>query len=86
MGYAIAAEAARRGARVVLVSGPTQLPAPAGVELVRVRSARRDARARCSSTPPRRDVVVMAAAVADYTPERRRARQARSRRPTARST
>src|SRR3954464_3868926 len=39
MGYAIAAEAARRGARVVLISGPSQLAAPAGVELVRVRSA-----------------------------------------------
>ena len=39
MGYAIAQEAARRGARVVLVSGPSSLPAPAGVEVIRVRSA-----------------------------------------------
>ena len=39
MGYAIAAEAARRGARVVLVSGPSQQPPPAGVEVVPVRSA-----------------------------------------------
>ena len=43
MGYAIAAEAARRGARVMLVSGPATLPPPAGVELVRVRSADADA-------------------------------------------
>ena len=39
MGYAIAAEASRRGAHVVLVSGPTQLEPPAGVQLERVRSA-----------------------------------------------
>src|SRR5687767_6431784 len=39
MGYAVAAEAARRGARVVLVSGPTPIDVPAGVEVVRVRSA-----------------------------------------------
>ena len=39
MGYGVAAEAARRGARVVLVSGPTSIDVPAGVELVRVRSA-----------------------------------------------
>ena len=39
MGYAIAAEASRRGAHVVLVSGPTQLDTPPGVEVDRVRSA-----------------------------------------------
>ena len=39
MGYALAAEAARRGARVVLVSGPTTLDVPMNVEIVRVRSA-----------------------------------------------
>ena len=39
MGYAIAAEAARRGARVVLVSGPSHLAAPRASKLVRVRSA-----------------------------------------------
>src|SRR5687767_6380530 len=38
MGYAVAAEAVRRGARVVLVSGPSTLVAPAGAELTRVRS------------------------------------------------
>jgi phosphopantothenoylcysteine decarboxylase/phosphopantothenate--cysteine ligase len=68
MGYAIAAEAARRGARVWLVSGPTELPAPAGPELIRVRGAAemRDAVAACAQDA---DAVVMAAAVADYTPE-----------------
>src|SRR5919109_5300719 len=39
MGYAIAAEAARRGARVILVSGPSSQHAPAGAEIVRIRSA-----------------------------------------------
>jgi phosphopantothenoylcysteine decarboxylase/phosphopantothenate--cysteine ligase len=68
MGYAVAAEAARRGARVVLVSGPSREPVPPGVERVQVRRARemRDAvidRARDA------DIVVMAAAVADYMPE-----------------
>jgi phosphopantothenoylcysteine decarboxylase/phosphopantothenate--cysteine ligase len=67
MGYAIAAEAARRGARVVLVSGPTHLDPPSSVEMIRVRSAAqmREAVVRMSDDA---DVVVMAAAVADYTP------------------
>jgi phosphopantothenoylcysteine decarboxylase/phosphopantothenate--cysteine ligase len=70
MGYAVAVEAARRGARVILVSGPSALPPPAGVELVRVRSAEQ------MNTVVQRhakdaDIVVMAAAVADYTPARR---------------
>jgi phosphopantothenoylcysteine decarboxylase/phosphopantothenate--cysteine ligase len=67
MGYAVAAEAARRGARVVLVSGPTMLAAPAGVERVPVRSAAEMHRAVLQSSTGA-DVVVMAAAVADYTP------------------
>src|SRR5688572_24278124 len=67
MGYAIAAEAARRGARVVLVSGPSRLDPPASAEIVRVRSAvqMRDAVQRVAGDA---DIVVMAAAVADYTP------------------
>jgi phosphopantothenoylcysteine decarboxylase/phosphopantothenate--cysteine ligase len=70
MGYAVAAEAARRGARVVLVSGPTSLEGPPGVELVRVRSAAEmyDAMRPAAADA---DVVVMAAAVADYTPATR---------------
>jgi phosphopantothenoylcysteine decarboxylase/phosphopantothenate--cysteine ligase len=70
MGYAVAAEAVRRGARVVLVSGPSPLVAPAGVELVRVRSAEEmDAAVQRHALDA--DIIVMAAAVADYTPARR---------------
>ena len=67
MGYAIAEEAARRGARVILVSGPTQLAPPAAAEVIKVRSAQqmRDAVQRVVGDA---DLVVMAAAVADYTP------------------
>ena len=68
MGYAIAAEALRRGAHVVLVSGPTKLESPAGVQVERVRSAHEMARAM-SAHAAGADAVVMAAAVADYTPE-----------------
>jgi phosphopantothenoylcysteine decarboxylase/phosphopantothenate--cysteine ligase len=68
MGYAIAAEASRRGAHVVLVSGPTKLDAPAGVQLERVRSASEMARA-ISQHANGADAVVMSAAVADYMPE-----------------
>jgi phosphopantothenoylcysteine decarboxylase/phosphopantothenate--cysteine ligase len=67
MGYAIAADAARRGADVTLVTGPTSIAAPAVREVVRVRSAaemHQAVMARASEMA----VVVMAAAVADYTP------------------
>ncbi|HYM26433.1 MAG TPA: bifunctional phosphopantothenoylcysteine decarboxylase/phosphopantothenate--cysteine ligase CoaBC [Vicinamibacterales bacterium] len=70
MGYAIAAEAARRGAAVTLVTGPTSIEAPPVAEVVKVRSASEmlDAvRARAAAS----EVVVMAAAVADYTPVQR---------------
>jgi phosphopantothenoylcysteine decarboxylase/phosphopantothenate--cysteine ligase len=70
MGYAIAQKALRRGADVTLVSGPVHLPAPAGADVVSVRSAREmhDAvMARFES----HDVVIMAAAVADYRPSAR---------------
>jgi phosphopantothenoylcysteine decarboxylase/phosphopantothenate--cysteine ligase len=72
MGYAIAAEAARRGARVWLVSGPTELAPPAGPELIRVRSAA-EMRDAVSARAQDADAVIMAAAVADYTPEQGRA-------------
>ncbi len=70
MGYAIASEARRRGAHVVLVSGPTALAAPDGVELVAVRSAE-EMRDAVLSHLDRANIVVMAAAVADYRPARR---------------
>ena len=68
MGYAIAAEAVKRGARVVLISGPSSLSAPAGVELVSVRSAA-EMHVAVQQQAMASDIVVMAAAVADYTPE-----------------
>lgn len=68
MGYAVAGEAAKRGATVVLVTGPTHLDPPAGVEVVRVRSAA-DMHAAVMAHAGVVDAVVMAAAVADYTPE-----------------
>jgi phosphopantothenoylcysteine decarboxylase/phosphopantothenate--cysteine ligase len=67
MGYAVAAEAARRGARVVLVSGPTHLDPPPGIEVVQVRSAAEMSAAMQQQTNGA-DIVVMAAAVADYAP------------------
>jgi len=72
MGYAIAGEAARRGARVILVSGPTSLAPPPGVEFVAVRSAQ-EMHAAMRQHAPHADIVVMAAAVADYTPKDGRA-------------
>src|SRR5829696_2199096 len=61
MGYTIAAEAARRGARVILVSGPSSQPIPHNVEVVRVRTAveMHDAILRSA---PAADAVIMAAA------------------------
>ncbi len=67
MGFAIAAEAARRGATVTVVAGPATAEQPKVAELVRVRGAEamhREVMARADAS----DVVVMAAAVADYTP------------------
>jgi phosphopantothenoylcysteine decarboxylase/phosphopantothenate--cysteine ligase len=70
MGFAIAAEAARRGAEVTLVAGPTSVEPPNVQEIVRVRSAA-EMHAAVMARADRAHVVVMAAAVADYTPERR---------------
>jgi phosphopantothenoylcysteine decarboxylase/phosphopantothenate--cysteine ligase len=67
MGFAIAAEAKRRGATVTLVAGPTRVDAPAVDELVKVRSAA-EMYAAVMRAAPEAHVVVMAAAVADYTP------------------
>ncbi len=70
LGYAVAAAAAGRGHRVVLVSGPTALAAPRGVRRVGVVSAREMRRA-VARFFARADAVVMAAAVADFRPRRR---------------
>ena len=66
MGFAVAAAAARQGARVLLVAGPVQLPTPAGVQRVDVRSAAQMRQAVAAALPA--DVYIGAAAVADYTP------------------
>ena len=67
MGFAIAAEAARRGAEVTLVAGPTSIEAPAVREIVRVRRAS-DMHEAVLLRADTMDVVIMAAAVADYAP------------------
>lgn len=67
MGYAIAAAASRRGASVCLVSGPTQLEATPGVDRFDVVSAR-DMSEKVTGFAADADVVIMAAAVADFRP------------------
>ena len=69
MGYALAAEGARRGHEVTLVSGPTALPAPEGVERVDVVTASEMAEA-LKSRFPACTTCIMCAAVADYRPVR----------------
>lgn len=68
MGYAIAAAATARGAKVTLVTGPTSLPIPAGVEAVRIQSTQ-ELYDRMLALCPAMDVVIQAAAPADFTPE-----------------
>ena len=67
MGYALAEELAARGAHVTLVSGPTQLACPKGVERVDVRSAQEMYEASVEAFA-KANGAVMCAAVADYTP------------------
>lgn len=66
-GFAIAEEAARRGATVSLVTGPSQLPDAFGCEVVRVETALQ-MRAAVLARAAEADVIVMAAAVADFRP------------------
>lgn len=66
MGYAVAAEAARRGGEVTLVSANVSLPVPPGVDVVEVGSAAELAEETLSRGDA--DLIVMAAAVADYRP------------------
>jgi phosphopantothenoylcysteine decarboxylase/phosphopantothenate--cysteine ligase len=65
MGYAVAEAARRRGACVILISAPTGLPEPAGVEVVRVVSAE-EMRSAMMKRLREATIVVMAAAVSDY--------------------
>jgi phosphopantothenoylcysteine decarboxylase/phosphopantothenate--cysteine ligase len=67
MGYAIAEAALRRGARVILVSGPTNLKPPSAAEVINVQTAQqmRDA---VLTRAPEASIIIKAAAVADYRP------------------
>ncbi|HKW32761.1 MAG TPA: bifunctional phosphopantothenoylcysteine decarboxylase/phosphopantothenate--cysteine ligase CoaBC [Candidatus Acidoferrum sp.] len=72
MGYAVAEAAAKRGAKVILVSGPVNLQTPVGVERIEVRTAEEMRRAvveRFGSA----SIAILAAAVADYRPAQSRA-------------
>jgi phosphopantothenoylcysteine decarboxylase/phosphopantothenate--cysteine ligase len=67
MGYAVAEAAARRGAKVVLISGPTALQTPEGVERIDVRTAEEMLRA-VQARFPAASIAIFAAAVADFRP------------------
>jgi phosphopantothenoylcysteine decarboxylase/phosphopantothenate--cysteine ligase len=74
MGYALAQAAWRRGAEVTLVSGPSALSAPVGVELVRIETAA-EMRDAVAGRIGHADVTVFAAAVADYRPAESRSQK-----------
>ena len=68
MGYCLASVAAEMSAIVTLVSGPTALPAPKGVSLIAVNTARQMFDATLRELDSKQDIFIGAAAVADYTP------------------
>lgn len=82
MGYALAAAARRRGAQVVLVSGPGSITPPAGIEVLPVVSAK-EMHAAVSQRGPEMDVLIMAAAVSDYRPARYEVRKIKKGTPDA---
>jgi phosphopantothenoylcysteine decarboxylase/phosphopantothenate--cysteine ligase len=67
MGYALAEVARDRGAKVTLVTAPTSLPEPVGVDVVKVNTAQEMHQA-VGNVAPQADALIMAAAVADYSP------------------
>jgi len=67
MGFSVPSAAKRRGAKVILISGPVALTQPAGVELVKVTSSE-DMFNAVINRLPEADVVVMSAAVSDFKP------------------
>jgi phosphopantothenoylcysteine decarboxylase/phosphopantothenate--cysteine ligase len=69
MGFAVAAAAVRRGAKVTLVRGPTELEPPRGVDVIPVKTAE-EMRAAVLDRAPDADVIVKAAAVADFKPDK----------------
>jgi phosphopantothenoylcysteine decarboxylase/phosphopantothenate--cysteine ligase len=70
MGYALARSAWRRGAEVTLVTGPTHLDPPQGIQMIKVKTAE-EMREAVLNNYRDRDVVIKAAAVSDYRPLRR---------------
>ena len=74
MGYAVAEAAAARGARVILVSGPTALPVPPGVDVIHVETAQEMYEAVLANLAMTH-VVIKAAAVADYRPKQKAERK-----------
>jgi len=74
MGFAVAAEAARRGAETLLIAGPSPLDTPAGVRRIDVESAS-EMRDAVLAELPRATLVVKAAAVADFRPAEARERK-----------
>ncbi|MEE8573926.1 MAG: bifunctional phosphopantothenoylcysteine decarboxylase/phosphopantothenate--cysteine ligase CoaBC [Thermodesulfobacteriota bacterium] len=67
MGYALASAAKRRGAKVILISGPTQKDSPPGIDAIQIESAA-EMQAAVKEEYPSSTVVIMCAAVADYRP------------------
>jgi phosphopantothenoylcysteine decarboxylase/phosphopantothenate--cysteine ligase len=74
MGYALAEAAAARGAHVILVSGPTALTAPAGVDIIHVETAEEMYQTVLAKIEPAR-VIIKAAAVSDYRPKQKAERK-----------
>jgi phosphopantothenoylcysteine decarboxylase/phosphopantothenate--cysteine ligase len=69
MGFALAEAAQRRGAEVTLITGPVELPPPAGVKTVRVDTAQQMAEAALRELPGKA-LIVAAAAVSDFRPKK----------------
>ncbi len=69
MGYALAEAARDRGADVTLITAPTSIPEPVGIDVIRVGTAE-EMRQAVENAVPRADALIMAAAVADYRPIR----------------
>lgn len=67
MGYAIAEAAQKRGAKVTLISGPTNLPAPPEVQFVQIETAQ-DMHSAVKSRFTKTNALIMAAAVSDFVP------------------
>jgi phosphopantothenoylcysteine decarboxylase/phosphopantothenate--cysteine ligase len=67
MGYALAEAARDRGAKVTLITAPTSLPEPVGVDVIQVNTAQ-EMRQAVENITSKADALIMAAAVADYRP------------------